>query len=148
MQRFQFRLERVLEWRRKKCRMEENRLAACLDLLRATEHKIEQLRAERSSIEGELVKRSAIPAAELLNLEHYRLRVNREASELAAQRRDRARSAAEQQARVQQAQQRVKLLERMRERRLEEYVALAGRELETLAAEAYLARWPQLRRMN
>jgi hypothetical protein len=40
VQRFQFRLERVLEWRRKKCRMEENRLTACLGLVRATERKI------------------------------------------------------------------------------------------------------------
>ena len=89
MQRFQFRLERVLEWRRKKCRMEENRLAACLGLVHATERKIEQLRAERTSIDRELLARSAIPAADLLNLGHYRLRADKEESELAEERRQR-----------------------------------------------------------
>lgn len=148
MQRFQFRLERVLEWRRKKCRMEENRLTACLGLVRATERKIEQLRAERTSIDRELLARSAIPAADLLNLGHYRLRADKEEGELAEERRQRLRSASEQRARVQQAQQNVKLLEKMRERRLEEHTVLAGRELEQAAAEGYLARWSQSRRAN
>jgi flagellar export protein FliJ len=148
VQRFQFRLERVLEWRRKKCRMEENRLTACLGLVHATERKIEQLRAERTSIDRELLARSAIPAADLLNLGHYRLRADREESELAEERRQRLRSASEQRARVQQAQRNVKLLEKMRERRLEEHTVLAGRELEQAAAEGYLARWSQSRRAD
>lgn len=143
MQRFQFRLERVLEWRRKKCRMEENRLAACMGLVHATDRKIEQLRDERTSIDRELLVRSAIPAADLRNLGHYRLRANKEEFDLAEERRQRVLSASEQRARVQRAQQNVKLLEKMRERRLEEHTLLAGRELEAVAAEAYLARWSQ-----
>lgn len=146
MQRFQFRLERVLEWRSKKCRMEENRLAACLGLVYATERKIEQLRAERISIDREMLKRPAIPAADLVHLDHYRLRATKEETELAEERRQRVISASEQRARVQQAQRNVKLLEKMRERRLEEHTILAGRELEAVAAEAYLARWSQSRR--
>jgi flagellar biosynthesis chaperone FliJ len=148
MQRFQFRLERVLEWRRKKYQMEENRLMACLSLVRATERKIEQLRAERTSIDRELLARSAIPAADLRDLGHYHLRVSKEESELAEERRQRVQSAAEQRARVQQAQQKVKLLEKMRERRLEEHTLLAGRELEQAAAEGHLARWSQSHRAN
>jgi hypothetical protein len=145
MQRFQFRLERVLEWRRKKCRMEENRLTACLGLVYATERRIEQLRAERTAIDRELLKRSAISAADLMNLSHYRLRANKKQSELADERRQRIRSASEQRARVQRAQLDVKLLEKMRERRLEEHTVLAGRELEALAGEVFLARWAQSR---
>jgi len=148
MQRFQFRLDRVLEWRRKKCRLEENRLAVCLASVRATERKIEQLRAERTSIDRELLARPAIPAADLHNLSHYRLRAKREEIEMAEERRQRMLSASEQRARVQRAQQGVKLLEKMRERRLEEHTALAGRELEQMAAEAYLARWTQSSRAN
>jgi flagellar export protein FliJ len=148
MLRFQFRLDRVLEWRRKKCRMEENRLAACLALVHTTERKMEQLRAERASIDRELLERSAIPGADLLNLSRYRLRADKEQSELAEEHRERTRSASEQRARVQRAQQNVRLLEKMRERRLEEYTVLAGRELEAVAAEAYLARWSQPRRAD
>jgi hypothetical protein len=50
--------------------------------------------------------------------------------------------------RVQQAQQRVRLLEKMRERRLVEYNSGAARELEEAAAEAYLVQWSQARRVS
>jgi flagellar biosynthesis chaperone FliJ len=146
MKEFRFRLDRVLEWRRKKYRMEETRLAACVALVHATERKIEQLRAERASIERELLQRRAIPATDFINLGRYRLRAGKEEIGLAEERRCHLLAAAEQRARVQQAQQRVKLLEKMRERRLEEHTAAVSRELENLAAEAFLARWPQSHR--
>jgi hypothetical protein len=148
MQRFQFRLERVLQWRRKKCQMEESRLAICHGLIHATEGQIEHLRAERMSIDRELLERSTIPAADFLNLSHYRLRASQDAVELANELQRRILSASEQRARVQRAQQGVKLLEKMRERRLDEHTALEGRELEQVAAEAYLARWSPAHRAN
>jgi flagellar biosynthesis chaperone FliJ len=141
MQRFQFRLDRVLEWRRKQCQMEEKRLADCLALVRAAKRKVAQLQAERAAVERELLERSAIPAADFLNLGRYRVRADKEETEAAEERRQRLLSAAEQRARVQRTRQRVRLLEKMRDRRLEEHTAAAGRELENLAAEAYLARW-------
>jgi flagellar export protein FliJ len=146
MQRFRFRLDRVLDWRRKEYRVEETRLAACVALVHAIEKKIERLRAERASIESDLLGRDAIPAADFANLGRYRLRADKERIELSEQRRQGLLSAAGQRARVQQAEQRVKLLEKMRERRLEEHTAAVNHELENLAAEAYLARWPRLRR--
>jgi flagellar export protein FliJ len=148
MQRFRFRLDRVLEWRRKKYRLEETRLAACVALVFAAERKIEELRAERTSIERELIERPAIPAADLLNLSRYRLRASKEEIELGEERRLRLVAAAEQRVRVQQAQRQVKLLEKMRERRLEEHTAADNREMESLAAEAFLARWAQPARMD
>jgi len=143
MERFQFRLDRVLAWYRKKCHMEESRLAVCLDRVRTTESGIARLRAERSAIEHELFARTAIPAADFLNLGRYRLRADKEAAELQAERRQRTLEVSEQLKRVRRAQQRVKLVEKLRERKLEEYTAAAGRELENLASEAFLARWSQ-----
>jgi flagellar export protein FliJ len=148
MQRFQFRLDRVLEWRRKEYRVEEMRLAACLALVKATELKIERLLAERASIEHDLLHRSSIPAADFLNLGRYRLRAAKEEVELAEERRRHVATEADRRVRVQRAQQRVKLLEKMRERRFEEHTAAASRELESLAAEAYLARWSQSHRAD
>jgi flagellar export protein FliJ len=145
MQRFRFRLDRVLEWRRKKYRLEETRLAACLALVQAAERKIELLAAERASIELELLARPAIPASDFVNLGRYRLRAAKQELEFADERRQRLQATDEQRARVQQAQQRVKLLEKMRERRLEEHTAAENREMEALAAEAFLARWPRPR---
>ena len=148
MQRFQFRLDRVLEWYRKKLRMEETRLADCLGLVLAAERKIARMQAERDAVERELLGRSAIPAEDFLNLGRYRLRAKKEAIEAVEERRQRVQSAAEQRARVQRARQRVKLLEKMRDRRLEEHTAAFGRELENAASEGYLARWSQSRRAN
>ena len=141
MQRFQFRLDRVLDWYHKKCRMEENRLTACLGLVHAAERKIEQLEAQREAIDQEILGRPAIPAADFVNLSRYRLRASKEAIELNEDRRQHMAAAAEQRVRVRRAQQRVKSVEKMRDRRLEEYTAAAGRELENAAADAYLARW-------
>jgi flagellar biosynthesis chaperone FliJ len=141
VQHFQFRLDSVLDWYHKKCRMEENRLTACLGLVHATERKIKQLEVQREAIEREIFGRPAIPAADFVNLSRYRLRASKEAIDLNEDRRQRMVAAAEQRGRVQQAQQRVKLVEKMRDRRLAEYTAAAGRELENAAADAYLARW-------
>ena len=146
MHRFRFRLDRVLDWRRKQCEVEENRLAACLAAVQETERKIEALRAERASIDRELLNRPAIPAADFLNLGRYRLRAGKEEADLGEERRQRMQAAADQRLRVQQAQQRVRLLEKMRDRRLAEYDIDVARELEEAAAEAYLARWSQARR--
>jgi flagellar export protein FliJ len=145
MQRFQFRLDRVLDWRRKQREIEESRLAACYAAIQETERKMEQLREERASIDKELLARIAIPAADFLNLGRYRARAAKEETALAEERRQRVQLADEQRARVQKAQQRVKLLEKMRDRRLAEYAAVAARELEEAAAEAYLVRWSQSR---
>ncbi|HUP04098.1 MAG TPA: hypothetical protein VMU19_08915 [Bryobacteraceae bacterium] len=148
MQRFQFRLERVLEWRRKKCRMEENRLSSCLAQVRETEAKIERLRAERAAIECEFLAKTAIGAPELLSLDRYRSRAKQDERLMVEERGRRELAVSEQRNRVRQAQQRVKLLEKMRERRLEEYTAEAARELEAVAAESYLARWPRKSQEN
>jgi hypothetical protein len=117
-------------------------------LVLTAERKIARLQAERAAVERELLERSSIPAADFLNLGRYRLRADKEAIEAEEERRQRLLSAAEQRARVQRARQRVKLLEKMRDRRLEEHAAAAGRELENVATEGYLARWSQSRRAN
>jgi len=148
MQRFQFRLDRVLDWRRKQSGIEENRLAACMALVLDTDRKLEALRAERAAIDRELLDRHAIPAADFLNLGRYRLRAGKEEGELGEERRQRVQSVAEQRVRVQHAQQRVRLLEKMRDRRLAEYNSGAARELEEAAAEAFLVRWSQARRVS
>jgi flagellar export protein FliJ len=148
MPQFQFRLDRVLDWRRKQCEVEEERLARALASARTVEERIERLRAEQTAVENELLHRSAIAALDLVRLSHYRGRVRKEESELAEELSRRLKLAAEQRARVRQAQQRLRLIEKLRERKLTEYSAMASKELEDAAAEAYLARWPQSRAVN
>jgi hypothetical protein len=145
MQPFRFRLDRVLQWRRNKRQLEEARLASCLALAQASEREMERLRAERDSIDRGMLRRDAIPASDFLDLSRYRIRAQKEEMELAEERRQRLLMAAEQRVRVLQAQRGVKLLEKMKERRLQEHTALAWQEVEEAAAAAFLSRWSQAR---
>ncbi len=141
MQSFQFRLDRVLAWRQKQQRMEENRLAVCLDALHSLERTIATFEAERLGIEQELLQRKAIPAAEFVNLGRYRLRAQKQQADFEEQRRRGRGAVNEQTTRVQKAEQRVLLLQKLRERRMAEYRYALDRELETVAAEAHMSRW-------
>jgi flagellar biosynthesis chaperone FliJ len=141
MRSFQFRLHRVLDWYRKKEQIEEARLAECRNALMAAERKIARLTAERAATDRELLSRAAVPAADFLNLSRYRLRAQRLETEYIEERQLRELACREQIERVQKAQRDVRLLEKMRERRLEEYTYASNRELENLAAEGFLATW-------
>jgi hypothetical protein len=138
---FQFRLERVLAWYRKKCRIEESRLSDRLAALRHVETRIAQFQAERLTIEGDLLGRNQIAASHFASLGRYRLRAKEQAAELNEERRRTEASVTEQRVRTQRAQRQVKLVEKLRERRAAEYLAAADRELETLAAEVHLVKW-------
>ena len=145
MQSFQFRLDRVLSWRSKQLRMEENRLAACLDAMRALEMRIAAFQAGRLAIERDVLQQRAIPAAEFMQLGRYRLHAQRQEIDFGEQRRAGEKAIREQRERVQKAQQRVMLLEKLRERRLAEYRYAFHKELEAVAAEAHLSRWSRER---
>jgi flagellar biosynthesis chaperone FliJ len=141
MRSFQFRLRRVLDWYRKKRQIEETRLAECRATLAAVDEKIARLTEERMSADRELLSRSAVPAVDFLNLGRYRLRAQRLEAEYSEERQRSELACREQMERVQKAQQQVKLLEKMQQRRLEDYTYLSNRELENLAAEGFLASW-------
>ena len=145
MQAFQFRLDRVLSWRSKQMRMEESRLATCLDAMRVLETRVAAFHAERLAIERDLLQQRAIPAAEFIQLGRYRLHAQRQEIEFGEQRRAGEKAMSEQRERVRKAQQRVMLLEKLRERRLAEYRYAFHQELETVAAEAHLSRWSRER---
>ncbi len=121
MQSFRFRLDRVLAWYRKKCRIEENRLAELLEAIRLMEERIAQFQAERLAIERELLVRREIAAADFANLGRYRLRAQEMDVQFAVERRRRETAVTEQRKHVQKAQRQVKLVEKLRERRAIEY---------------------------
>jgi len=67
--------------------------------------------------------------------------VRQEQGRLAAKRSECARMAAAQQASMLEARPRLRLLERLKERRLAEWTAACDREMEEVASESYLAQW-------
>jgi hypothetical protein len=141
MPNFRFSLERILSWRRTELHGEEARLAA----LFAERGRLDAQRAAvsdmRESAARRLLAGGAVDGSELESLQGYRRRLEKE---LVAMDRRRAQSAeriALQQVRVVDAHRRVRLLEKLRARRLEEWRTAWQREVENLASEAFLARW-------
>jgi flagellar export protein FliJ len=138
---FRFRLDRVLEWRRKEYQIEESRLAACRASLNTLTENIARLQAERLAIGREFAGRSSVLSPDLNTLGPYRLGAKKLELEWNQDRLLRQAAVTTQLAKVQTAQRRVKLLENLRERRKTEFVYAESRELESVAAEAYLSKW-------
>jgi flagellar biosynthesis chaperone FliJ len=141
MQTFRFRLAKVLEWYRRQFQEEERRLAVCLAALADAQQAIARLQEERLAIEREVVSRVSIPSGDFVALGLYRLGAKRRELELNAARERCEAAVREQQARLRAAERRVRLLEKLRERRVAEYVYAETRELEELASDAYFAKW-------
>jgi hypothetical protein len=138
---FQFRLNRVLEWYRTQFQLEENRLSLCLAALSKAQESIVRLQVESLRIEREVISGSAIAARDLSALGLYRLRAKVEAAELEQERARLDHALKEQMSIVQAAQRRLRLVEKLRERRLAEHLYAEDQALESLAAEAYLSKW-------
>ncbi len=138
---FHFRLDRVLEWYRTQLRLEENRLASYLANLNLVHERIVRLQDERVSAERAVTFSTAIRASDLAYLDSYRSRVKAEAATLEQELIERERVVQAQRFAIQKAQRRVKLVEKLRDRRLAEYRYEEDRSLENLAAESYLAKF-------
>jgi flagellar export protein FliJ len=141
MQAFRFRLEKVLEWYTRQYEQEERRLTVCLAALAEAKVAIAALLAERVSIERDTISRAAIAANELVALSLYRIGAKKRELELNAVRDRCAADVDAQRIKLQAAERRVRLLEKLRERRVAEYTYAETRELEELAQDAYFSKW-------
>ncbi len=136
---FRFRLAKVLEWYAQQCRVEEDRLHQRSAALRRSREEFAQAQQSRLTIERDLMEKTILPAAELLALSRYRHRAAQVERRLAEQVAQREREWQAQLLAVQEARRRVRLLEKIRERKVEEHSAASDRELEELAADAFRA---------
>jgi flagellar export protein FliJ len=141
VKRFVFRLESVLRWRRSLFEQEQNRLHALVAERDAILLRLKELEELRQRAEQALLEAPAVTGSELAALEAYRRRLNLERARKQQELTDCEARIEAQRQRVLEAQRRVRLLERLRERRFSEWEAELNRELEALAAESYLARW-------
>jgi hypothetical protein len=141
MQTFRFRLEKVLEWYTRQYEKEEQRLTVCLAALAEAKLAIAALLAERLTIERDMLAMTAILARDLAALSLYRLGAKKRELELNVVR-DRCEAAAEaQRIKLRAVERKVRMLEKLRERRVAEYTYAETRELEELASDAYFAKW-------
>jgi flagellar export protein FliJ len=141
MQSFRFRLERVADWYTRQYEEEHRRFSACMATLADARQAIVALQAERLSIERDLLERKAIASSDLAALGLYRLGAKKREAELNGVRQRCEQAVQAQRVKLQAAERKVRLLEKLRERRLAEYNYAETRELEELASDAYFAKW-------
>jgi hypothetical protein len=141
MKAFEFRLRRALDLRKTQLELEENtlrQLAGKLEELALAAVKLDLVK-ERAEV---AVRQAAVvEAADLWALSAYRQRIMAELRELALRREAAERQVAGQRQKVLEAQRRVRLLEKLEQRRHAEWSREADREMESLAAESFLTMW-------
>jgi hypothetical protein len=138
---FSFRLDRVLDWRRKQLDLEEVRFRQAAAAVAAVDQARAELAAASARTEHEVRSWERVGGGDLAALDEYRAHVKLEDARLAARRAECARAQADQQALMLEARRRCRLLERLRERRLEEWKTARDREMEEIASESYFAQW-------
>ena len=141
MKRFEFRLARVRDFRRRQLEMEE----AKLDALRAERQQIE---AESLRLENEvagtrisLMVTGSVEAQELVAADQYLHSLAIERKRQAAKLADWEQRTVKQQQAMVEARRGLRLLEKLEEKQLRLWKEEADREQENLSAELYLVRW-------
>ncbi|HEU0138697.1 MAG TPA: hypothetical protein VFQ79_03260 [Bryobacteraceae bacterium] len=141
MKRFEFRLERVREFRSGQVSLEESKLHALLSEVQALEAARAELDRQRLSEARALVSLGRVEAAELTALETYRMAAVRRAHDLDRRAAVCRQHAENQRVRVLEARRKMKLLDRLKEKALAKWCIQENAEIENLAAEAYLAKY-------
>ena len=141
MARFQFSLEKVLRWRTVELASEEAKLKALVQEQLHLQTLLAEVSAERSKLISSLGAMPDLRGDDLRTLTACGLRLRRNAENLAQQLLRCGRDLAKQRRSYSQAKRRVRLLEELKHRRLEEWKYQEAAQLEELASESFLANW-------
>lgn len=141
MAKFQFSLEKVLRWRSVELTSEEAKLKALVQEQLHLQAQLAQVSAERSKLISSLGAMPDLRGDDLRTLTACGLRMRRTAENLAQQLLRCGRDLAKQRRTYSEAKRRVRLLEELKERRLQEWKYEEAAVLETLASESFLANW-------
>jgi flagellar biosynthesis chaperone FliJ len=141
MTRFHFPLQKVLDWRRTQLEIEEGRFRQCAEAVAAVDRARAELEAGAVHTECEVRRWDPVGGGDLRALGEYRAHVRAAETRLTADRAERARALAAQQAAMLEARRRFRLLERLKERRLAAWKSACDRELDEIASESFLAQW-------
>jgi hypothetical protein len=138
---FRFPLQKVLDWRRTQLEMEETKFRRQAEALAGLDRASAQWNAAGNTAERQVRDWNPVAGGELAALGSYRLHVKLKETELVLPRAECRKELGRRQDAMLEARRRLRLLERLRERRLAEWCAARDKELEDLASEAYLAKW-------
>ena len=138
---FEFSLRRALEWRRTQLQLEDNQLRQLAASLAEMALAAVRLDLVKGRAEVAVRQDAVVEAGDLWALAAYRQRLIAELQVLALLRVACERQVAAQRQKVLEAQRQCRLLEKLEQRRHAEWRRAADREMESLAAESFLARW-------
>jgi len=141
MNAFRFPLEKVLDWRRGELELAELKLRQLAAAVAAVDQARADMEAAGIREEARVRAWSPLRGSDLAALGGFRLFVRKRNAELAAQRVECVERLAAGRGAVLEARRRLRLLERLKERRWEAWRLARDKELEEVASESYLARW-------
>jgi flagellar export protein FliJ len=141
MARFQFSLEKVLRWRAVELSGEEAKLKALVQEQLHLQTLLAEVSAERSKLISSLGSMPDLRGNDLRTLTACGLRLRRNAETLAQRLLQCGRELAKQRKKYSEAKRRVRLLEELKDRRLQEWKYEEAALLEELASESFLANW-------
>lgn len=137
MTRFRFPLERVLEWRKLQMRAEEEKLSLLQQRLDMVVSRISALASAELKSEWGLRKMVAVPGSDLHALSAFQDRARKLREALDAEKKQCDKLIAAQRTRLLRARKDFRVIEKLKERRLDAWQYLSERELEEVAADAY-----------
>jgi flagellar export protein FliJ len=141
MAKFNFSLEKVLRWRSVELTGEEAKLKALLQQQLHLQTQLAEVSAERSKLISSLGTMPDLRGSDLRTLTACGLRLRRNAENLAQELLRCGRELTTQRKKYGEAKRRVRLLEELKARRLEEWKYEEAAVLEGLASESFLANW-------
>jgi len=141
MKRFHFPLERVLRWRTLEFSVEEAKLKRLGQEQIRLQMQVAALSAERSRLAQTLGTLADPRGEDLCAMVAHGHGLRKQAEKLTGLKTRCERELVSQKRKYNAAKQRLRLLEQLRDRKLEEWRYQETLELETLAAESYLSNW-------
>lgn len=146
MKRFEFRLGRVLDFRREQAELERSRLENLLAQVQRIDHEKESLQSEAADARFQVTGSVSVAGEELFALSGFERHIRNRTALLDQMRQETQLQVRRQHAIVVEAERKVKLLLRLRQRKLTIWTRDEQKELEILAAESYLSRLAAARR--
>jgi len=141
MARFQFSLEKVLRWRAVELSTEEAKLKKLVQEQLYLQSRLAEVSSERSKLISSLGSMPDLSGDDLRTLTACGLRLRLNAETLAQQLLRCGRDLAVQRQKYSEAKRRVRLLEELKGRRLQEWKYQEAVLIEELASESFIANW-------
>ncbi len=140
MKRFEFRLSRVLDFRREQAELERSRLQSLLAQVRRIDDEKESFESQAADARDQITRSASVSGEEFSALSGFERHIRNRVAILDLERRETQLKVRRQQTIVIETERKVTLLLKLRQRKLTSWTSEEQMELETLAAESYFSR--------